>query len=197
MKAKRLLLSAIISSLLVPAATARADFGSRGSLTIQGHPRLDLKRSTTTQPDGDSTSSTQLGLAVAGQYFVADHIAVGGGFQVAREWEGDVTSMLLVAQVIASYQVPLRPRLHLWPQVLLGAGRQSRDRTGDTRQPTATVVGVSIFAPVVLEVAGHFLIGWGPMAATTLHASVERNGDSEDASKNKAFGVQAMVAGWF
>lgn len=56
---------------------------------------------------------------------------------------------------------------------------------------------IAAYAHAVYEVAEHFVIGWGPTLGTTLQTSFERGGDSEDAGDARAFGAQAMVAGWF
>lgn len=194
MNTKHILLCVVATSMLAP-SVARADLGSQGVIAIQGQPRLELGHQTTTDPDGDSSSSTQLGIGVLGQYFVADHVAIGGGFQAVRQWEDDDdTETTIVAQLLASYQLPVRSGLHLWPQALVGVIRQTVDLQSN---PKLTVVAGSIYVPVVLEVADHLLIGWGPIAGTTLHSSYERSGYSEDAGKSKVLGTQAMVAGWF
>lgn len=193
MKSRQVVLAILAISLAAP-TLASAEFGSQGTIAIQGLPRLELTRSIATPPDGDSSSDTTLGIGVAAHYFAADHFSLGGGLQVAREWDDGAPETLLLVQALTSYQVELRPRLHLWRQAVLGVMRQSAESSSN---PALTAVAVSAYAPATYEIADHFVIGWGPMVATTLVASFERNGRSQDVGNFTQFGAQVLVAGWF
>jgi hypothetical protein len=193
MQLNKLLVPAVATALLLPSAVAHADFGSRGVFVLEGDIDLDAAR---VSEEGRSSATKGVDLGVNVKYFVADHIAVGGGLDFVHTWYDDDGGPTLVAgRLTAAYQARSSARVSVLPQLIVGYGRKSDNVLGD--DVVLTSIGVSAFVPFVFEPADHFIIGWGPEVATELYVSFDRNGMSSDSSKSTLFGTHAFVAGWF
>jgi hypothetical protein len=192
-----LALSALVLTFLLPAVPAHADFGSRGVVVLEPDLDLSLIQAKTTEPDGETESLRGFELGASASYFVTDHISLGGRLAYGRLYPaGESTQTTTFVGVVAGYQLRLNHRLHLWPQVRIGYARQTLI-TETEAMPKLTKAAVSLYAPVVLEVTDHVLIGFGPLVAADFYSKYERYNRAEEDSKTKLIGTAAMVAGWF
>jgi hypothetical protein len=183
-------------------------FGAQGGLVIGGSMGLN-KQSYSDTP----ATSFAVSLRPSVDYFVLDDVAVGGSAFVSYStYRSGIDlrskSLGLGGYLNVSFNLPLTRLLSVWPKVYLGAWRQAYEYTTNGTgytvsidgipidiyngaRPKETAVVVGLFAPVLVHLAGHFFIGFGPDVYADLSHDV-------DGTQNRRLylGMSSTVGGW-
>ncbi|MBS2017663.1 MAG: hypothetical protein JST00_32590 [Deltaproteobacteria bacterium] len=153
----------------VPDDTTRLGFGQKGDLLLSG----DLFVGASYASFDGAGASTSVTISPALDYFVASHFSVGVGVDSrwssgdGRRADGALlrgTSSRYGANVRVGAEISLSRRLSLYPHAYLGlAYERARNEAPDgENEVETTVLAGTLDLPLVVHVARHFFIGWGP-----------------------------------
>lgn len=176
-------------------------FSKAGQLAISSDMSLSLDHTSTSPPQGDSTSSTTFRIAPAADYFVIDGLSVGGQIGYAHTSGGnapnDFSSSSIGIGPRVGYNYNFTNNLGIWPRAYFMFNSASSSRGGKDG-PSATTMTVGLFAPVLFHPAEHFFLGLGPYISTDISSKVSPpGGSSVDGDKNTSFGLNFTLGGYF
>jgi long-subunit fatty acid transport protein len=172
---------------------SKGAFGMSGQIAISGDFQLGFESRKTKPPAGDSVSSTTVTLAPALDYFVADSISVGGQLAFSMSKTGDAKTQLIGIAPRVGYNIGFTENLSFWPKVYFQYALLSLDDGAGGGSVSGNKMTVGVNAPILFHPAEHFFIGLGPTFSMDLASKIESN----DASKDTAFGLGSVVGGWF
>jgi hypothetical protein len=159
-------------------AQAAEPFGQAHQLAISAD--FDLSMQGYSQSKGGSSSSLLLAPAV--DYFVIDHLSVGGQVIFAID-QGSHTTFGVKPRV--GYNIPIIPALSFWPDAFVAFTTTS----GDRNQPSTNVFSIGVYAPLLWHPTSHFFLGLGPDLSTELT-------HDPDGNRLTQYGIQSTVGGW-
>ena len=165
-------------------------FGERGQWVFTGEAGGAL--SWTVDRGGDR-SITVASFTPAIDYFVARHFSIGlagSGYYAHASYKGgdpsNTTSFGLGPRV--GVDVPLARGLSLYPRANIFFSHEATDRTSGLSTASDTVVALGIYAPLLVHVATHAFVGFGPYLAQ----DVSRTGNNVATR----VGAALVVGGW-
>src|SRR5438094_230255 len=136
-----LALGAVGVSVSLPAA---AEFGKPGQLAISNDMTLDsvsFTSTSTSPPQGDSTTTTRIRLAPGADYFVIPNLSVGGSIEFSTLSGGkapaDFSQTTFGIGPRVGYNLGFTPQLSFWPRLAFTFESTSRS-TGGTTNATRT-----------------------------------------------------------
>jgi hypothetical protein len=171
----------------VPRNSPAGVFGDRGQLAISSDAGLSLTNTSVSGVDGSTTS---LILRPAVDYFVIDHLSVGGflGLAYVSTSAGSSTSFSVGPRV--GYDIPVSRRFSIWPKAGLSIGHTSEDIDDpdfeDDTGESNTSLQLNLFVPVMFHPVDHFFLGLGPALDQDL------SGDN----KATTIAVRLTLGGW-
>jgi hypothetical protein len=160
---------------------------------------------TKTTYTGVASSSTIFTLAPGIDYFVTRHFSVGAACAIrsAQVTGIDPSNRLPVsadmtgasALLRVGFDVPIATWLSFYPRASLSLGVDAYDqKSGDTENKyTENVLSLGVYAPLLVHVAPHAFLGFGPSVAQDLERANQRT-NSEDRSTSAGAGL--IVGGW-
>jgi hypothetical protein len=171
------------------AQTAGGGFGSARQLAFQAD--LQLRFVGYSESNGGQSGSDVL-IQPALDYFVIDHLSVGGlvKFELQSGGNDQATSFGVGPRV--GYNIPIVDVLSFWPDLFLRFDTTSRNNNNGS--DTAFTMGV--FGPVLFHPVPHFFLGLGPILSTEVTHTFSNNGRSGDAPKLTEYGVMSTIGGW-
>ncbi|HVW24719.1 MAG TPA: hypothetical protein VHC69_05085 [Polyangiaceae bacterium] len=137
----------------VPPNTEAAIFGGKHQLAISSDAGFYISN-TTVSNGGGSTTSILLQPAV--DYFVIDHLSVGGFLLLNYQHTKGSHSTTFGIGPRVGYDIPLSSFFSIWPKV----GLSFSSVTGPG--PDANNLALNLFVPLMLHPAPHFFLGFGP-----------------------------------
>ena len=167
-------------------------FGERGQWVFTGEAGGALSW---TVDHGGDRSITVASFTPAIDYFVARHFSIGlagSGYYAHASYKGgdptNTTSFGLGPRV--GVDVPLARGLSLYPRANIFFSHEATDRTSGLALSTVsdTVVALGIYAPLLVHVATHAFVGFGPYLAQ----DVSRTGNNVATR----VGAALVVGGW-
>jgi len=178
-----------------------ARFGQKGQVVLG----LATEGSLSHHADSASKSSgTDVDFIPSADYFVTDRLSVGvnafishsGG--TARDFDNtrlDVVSTTLGIGPRVGTSVRVVEWCTFWPQLELGYGTASYEvssRVG-TNQHSSKRSWLRLSAPVLFDIASHFLLGAGPYFFHEISNTDQRGVEN----KAESVGVRLVMVGWF
>jgi hypothetical protein len=178
-------------------------FGDTGTIALTSE--LEAFGYTTAWNGPDALAYTTYGFQAGVDYFVADHLSLGAalwwshfdvkGFDLrgASTYTKDVSSA--GGALRGGVELPLGPRLSLYPRVTLGYGGEDVDleSVGKVEKFHDDYLYAGIYAPLLVHVARHLFVGFGPDASTDLaHTYTPAN----VSNKATSVGAGLTVGGW-
>ncbi|MGA7119384.1 MAG: hypothetical protein WBY94_04760, partial [Polyangiaceae bacterium] len=163
---------------------------------------------------GTGSSTTGVSLSGGFDYFVTDGLSIGGGLWTSS---GTTTGIDAVSgsQVAASVHgaglfarlglnVPMNSWISWYPRFAMAYGVGNDQETSGIYQnsPSATVVSITCFAPLLVHPAQHFFVGFGPSISHDLSRAVSYvyytnvNGGIQIQNQATTIGVGLVVGGW-
>jgi opacity protein-like surface antigen len=180
-----------------------ATFGEKGHLAVDGSARVSIEYVSTSPPSGSmamSSSTTEVVLEPALDYFVAPNISLGGGVEYLHASLGSggmnqETETAYGILVRGGYNIPLGPQIGLWVRGGFEYAHASFD-VGMGMTDSSSLFSLIIDAPLVYHPVPHFFVGFGPVLRTDLSSSIESGGMSADGEKTTSFGLTSVIGGW-
>jgi len=146
---------------------ADTTFGSVGQIAISDDLEMTATRVST---EGQSTSTTEIALKPALDFFPIANLSIGGqliiGYRSIDDTGGSVSSSRLGLLVRIGYSVAISDTVSIWPRLAVGYDHNGADQSGGSLDR----VPLQIFVPIIVQPAPHFFIGGGPVFETTLLA---------------------------
>ena len=178
-------------------------FGQQGEVVITGEVSSNAFWTTY---DGTGSSNVAVSFAPGFDYFVVNHVALGVAVQAAYENSTGLDGSATVHASTTSFSaiprvavdVPLASWLSLYPRATLFFGYQSQDETerASTNASTQDFAGVGLYVPVLLHVAPHLFVGFGPNVSHELTHSYTFQDGTEQQVRATTFGAALTVGGW-
>jgi len=184
-------------------ATNRARrFGEANQIVLSGE--MTAGAAWTTYA-GVSSSSTTLTIAPGIDYFVVNHFSVGGAFSVRS---GHITGInpsagYPVSDDVASVggtlrfgvDLPMSTWLSFYPRGSISAGvvRYDEKSSNGENSYSVNVISVGLYAPMLLHLAPHAFVGFGPSVARDLDSAIPH---SRIESRSTSAGASLVVGGW-
>ena len=176
----------------VAAGDLAGGFGVLGQLVVSDDVALNVIH----QSQGDS-SSWNIALQPALDYFIAPNISVGGSLGIAHgssstsgvSGSTDVTAIAIAVR--GGYALRLTEMLSLWARLSLGYTHMSVSFGG--MDQSGYQIPLQIFAPLMFHPVQHFFIGVGPALGLELVSKVE--GNSVD--KETDIGLLSTIGGYW
>jgi hypothetical protein len=177
-------------------------FGSAGTATLDSELELYAHGTSYT---GTPNRYGAYGAAFGGDYFVADHVSFGGGFSVtAIDVAGQnvatrnpytKTDTAYAFFVRLGVEIPLGKAASLYPRASLGMEGESfrTDEGSATNAGSDSGLYASVYAPILVHVARHFFVGFGPDAYTDLGRTFSPGNQTINAT---SVGAGLTVGGW-
>jgi len=159
-------------------AVSSAPFGAAGQLAFSMASEGEFPFSFSKT----GSSAWSLRLRPSLDYFIQEHLSVGGLIGIDKDGGGSV----LRFGVRAGYDVPLGGIVSLWVR-----GGLDVARTSVNNGPSFTVTSLTIDVPFLFHFAPHFLLGVGPFFSVPLSNSAAMG------SKDPTYGLTALVGGYF
>lgn len=160
----------------VDPGTPAGRFGAARQLAISSDAGLFIEN-TSQSGDDDSGSTTNLQLRPAFDYFVIDHLSIGGfvALDYSKVPAGDSTTWGIGPRI--GYDIPLSDRFSIWPKVGFSFASTSTSTEVDSPlvdgDATSSNVALNLFAPVMFHPVEHFFLGFGPALDTDLSGDVK------------------------
>jgi hypothetical protein len=182
-------------------------FGKRGQVVFTN--ALVASYLTTTYAlTSSGTSALNVGGSV--DYFVVDHISLGNGagissssYSLLDNATGNAVSNSVSGDWLTfrlGMSLPLGERVSLYPVVSVGveAGEIGSQAAGPANERDTQEVFAAVFAPVLVHLAEHFFVGFGPNIDTDLWQRVTSPLPGAQSSSNRATSVGAglELGGW-
>jgi hypothetical protein len=184
-----------------PEAGKKPHFGDANCVVLSGETNLSI-RSVSYSDVPSSVSSWALGPGV--DWFVTDRFSLGLGFSFSHSQVVGLEGPRLVeqknsgfgAQFRIGFDVSITDWLSWYPRISLAADTGSFSVTDGTNTNAAstiegTTVGASL--PLLVQVADHFFVGFGPSATHDLSRAYGRRGQQ---NRNTTIGANTLVGGW-
>lgn len=154
---------------------------------------------------GIPSKSTILTFAPGIDYFVMRHLSVGAA--LAIRWSAnsgiDASNRLSVTEDLTEasgmlrvgVDFPLATWLSLYPRANLSLGIAAYDEKSGASENkfTANVISVGLYAPLLLHMAPHAFVGFGPVVAHDLVRAYQGSGAQ---NRTTSAGASMMVGGW-
>jgi Outer membrane protein beta-barrel domain len=182
-------------------------FGNQGQLALSvdlpfnnSAPQFAIVHATQTM---GGPSATAIAIAPSLDYFVTQNLSLGGTllfqYQTQSDQGADLNTTAITILARLGYNIPLGPTASLWPRAGVGYVHASSDVSYGGLSQSATASGsvLIIEMPILYHPAQHFFFGAGPTFQTQLSNSIESGGTSMDVAKTTAYGVEAMIGGYF
>lgn len=178
-------LFALLAVLSSAAVAEEAEFPKAGRIVPLGS--LSISHST-----AGGSSLTQVQIAPTLLYLVGDRFVVGGDllYRSISSGGGGNTQSSIGGDLLLGGAFPLGPQvtLMLLPSIgVLSLSSGSASRTSFT-------IGVTV--PLLVHLAPHFFIGFGPQLGTEITASQSLGGTSADSDKITTFNFNGFFGGW-
>lgn len=142
------------------------NFGDEGQLAISSDAGLSISN---TQVSGVDDSTTSVVLRPAVDYFLVDHLSLGGSLGLAHTSTGGFSSTSWSIGPRIGYDFPLSERVSVWPKVGVSFASTSFDGDGGELpgvdvddDETNTAVQLNLYVPFLFHPVQHFFIGFGP-----------------------------------
>jgi len=151
-----------------PAIAKEAPFGTPGQVVITNGFAFVAEHLRSGGPY--PTTQTSISIVPAADFFVLPGLNLGGHIGYEKSWMTSAGFMLTGdhARIGPSlgYAWNLNEHVSLWPNIVAGFGVSWSREQGDYLRPGARSTSVSYGGslPLVVHVAPHFLIGFGPNA---------------------------------
>lgn len=158
----------------VPQNTPAGRFGGKGQLAISSDAGLSISNSS---QSGRGGSTTTLQMRPAVDYFVIDHLSIGGflGLNYEHVPTGHSTTWSLGPRV--GYDIPLSGLFSIWPKAGLSFSTVAQTVSATSLAPQTSSdssnLTVNLFVPVMLHPATHFFLGFGPALDADVSGSVK------------------------
>jgi hypothetical protein len=185
-------------------ATAPHRFGTQGQVVLSGESALYVRRLTYS---GADASSTEYALAPAVDYFVVDQVPLGLALFFSSS-SGSGIDPLTGLEVRASaksgggairlgFDVPMGSRLSFDPRLsfALSVGKRRLESGADAVASTRTALTMAFAAPLLLHVAPHAFVGFGPSVSRDLQRTAEFEAGSVE-NPGTALRASLIVGGW-
>jgi hypothetical protein len=127
-----------------------------------------------------SGGSSEIALHPALDYFIADHISVGGVVGIGYV-SGDAGRTTIDLGARIGYDLNIQDRIGVWPMAGLFVSHVS----DDANHSSNTATSLTLFAPFLYHLAPHFFVGLGPSFQLGLSG-----GDY------KQYGLDFTLGGW-
>jgi hypothetical protein len=165
-------------------------YGTQGSVVLTNALGLSAQVSTYTT----SSALTSFDVSPSFDYFVASNVSLGVGatFSHAGRSDGYHDDVYEAAPRVG-FAVPLGRHVTLHPKLSIGAGSRSSS-SSTAEQESRTYVWGGLSAPVLVDVAPHFFVGFGPVLVQEIFRKYERGYSGERLTRIAADGV---LGGWF
>jgi hypothetical protein len=136
----------------------------------------------------DAKPTTYVIVRPAVDYFVADHLSLGGGLGFARSWQEGESSNSFEVRPRIGYELPVGDAFSVWPR----AGIQYELSWFNDSYGSSSNRTLEAFAqvPVLAHVTPHFFVGIGPTFNAVLSYS------RADWPKATSVGVESTIGGW-
>jgi len=164
-----------------------AGFAEAGQLTISTDAALSVERKTQSQ----ISATTSLSIFPAADYFVVKNLSLGGAVGVGYQKTGSshATSVRLGPRLGSNFE--LTRILSFWPKLGLSYTytRSELKRSSASDAATLTTnhgIAINVFAPVMLILATHFFVGFGPFLDTDLSGK----------NRSTTWGFRLTMGGW-
>jgi len=147
------------------------------------------------------SSTTSVGIEPAFDYFVARNISWGGSVFVRYS---DVTSLgnetkdlsFGITGQVGSNLWLTRRLLSVWPRLFVGALENRLtylvSSDGSSTNTTEKIAFVELYVPLLLHLAPHVFVGFGPEAFADAYHTV-----GETSNLRRFWGAESIVGGWF
>jgi hypothetical protein len=172
----------------LPPSSEGPRFGGQQTLAISGDFLLAVQRYSSTS----FSSETNVTVRPALDYFVLDHLSVGGlvGFgYMGGPGPLDASRLSFAIGPRVGYEIALADRFSIW-QNLGTSYLRSRDRyNGQWFGPASWTLNATAGADVIGQIAPHFFMGLGPYVVSELARS---GGDAS----GTGYGVTSTLGGW-
>jgi hypothetical protein len=163
------------------------EFGHKGQLAMQA----DLQLSFEGRSVDNGGSSTTLVVQPAADYFVIDHLSVGGlvGLDITsdspQQGPGTTVTTFSVGPRVG-YDIPLTDAISFWPDVFLAYSNSTFSNNGRSNSSAAVTIGA--FAPFLFHPVTYFFLGLGPNVSTDL--------SRDNGGKVTSYGIMSTIGGW-
>ncbi|HEY1816019.1 MAG TPA: hypothetical protein VGG74_26910 [Kofleriaceae bacterium] len=152
--------------------------------------------------DGTNSSTKTFEIQPGVDFFVLEHLSVGisllgtynSGTGIDSTTGGPVSysTHSFSAAPRVGVDIPLGTYTSLWPTASMGFGLESysESETTSSNDENETYVWVALYAPVLVHLAPHFYVGFGPSVSTDLSRSITYPGSSAS-TQNRSTNVGA------
>jgi hypothetical protein len=186
----------------VPAHTRR--FGDHGGVVFTNE--LLLSTSSTAYA-GTVSSDVNGGLTIGFDYFLVDHVSFGvavyGSFDNASGLDANgntVTNDQTTYGFLLRFgvQIPVEGRVSFYPRASVGVGGGSANETSVAGQDAYSLQEdwVSGYVPLVVEVAPHFIAGFGPSISRDFVNTATFAQGQQFSNNGTTIGASFLVGGW-
>jgi hypothetical protein len=176
-------------------------FGERGTWAFSGELGAGITRTTY---KGSDRSRTSYSVRPAADYFVVDHFSIGLAAMATRSSDAsnaaaavtvEQATTTLGAAATLGYDQPLASWLSVYPRASLGFAHTTVDTTTKIDETTSalTSVTVALYVPLLVHVASHAFLGFGPSLS---HDVVNRFENSKTDNLRTTLGGHLVVGGW-
>jgi hypothetical protein len=184
-----------------PTTRRRPRFGESGQYVFGG----SIGSAYSTTYEGTRSTAFALTLTPAFDYFVLDHLALGGAVSFSYSHlespapstqeiiKNDYTAFFLAPRI--GVALPLGSFVTLYPVANLSFGTLNHDiksSKADNKE-NASIVAVGVYAPLLFHVAEHGFIGFGPYVSHDLSFKEENSNREFNAT---TVGASVTVGGW-
>lgn len=177
-------------------------FGQAGQWVLDGE--LAASGGWTTYAGADA-SSGGVYVAPGCDYFVLPHVSLGGGVYVSYSYAsglqptgprvvGQRNDVGILGRVGA--ELPLGRTFSLYPRLTLGFGSESFSQQSGTitRETAYSSVSMSAYVPLLVHVATHFFIGFGPFFGQDISQKADEGSSFDNLGTRVGAGL--IVGGW-
>lgn len=176
--------SSLALALAVVATTSPAHaqaerFGAQGDLAISSDVGLSV------QHQFEGRSSTTLVLNPAADYFVIDHLSIGGYVNLSHTGGSgaSVTNFGIGPRV--GYDINLSSQFSFWPKA--GVAFNHTSTSAGPLDTSNSAFAINLFAPFLFHPVEHFFLGFGP------NFDIDLTGDA----KQTVLGARLVIGGHF
>ncbi len=172
-------------------AAPAGGFGNQGQLALQADLQLHFEGYSYSDNGG---SGTDFLIQPAADYFVIDHLSVGGAVPLhVASPDGGRTTITFGIEPRVGYDIPIVEKLSFWPDLFFSFETSSRNNNGGSD----TAFGIGVFAPLLFHPIAHFFLGIGPNLSTEFsHTYSAPNGRSGEGPKLTQYGIMSTIGGW-
>jgi hypothetical protein len=172
-------------------------FGQQGQISLQSDFELTLTHTSQSQPGEASTSTTTITLAPALDYFVIQHLSIGGQLLYSHESSDNLSASTFGIGPRVGYDIPLGDVVSLWIRAGIRYETTSGSEGNGLGSASFNTWTFVAGAPFLIHPAPHFFIGFGPVLSVDLSSSYSAGPVSGDGPKQTTYGIATTVGGWF